>query len=475
LIGLTNIALRAMKAVLVLRLEPFDISEPDGRSMERHRRIALSTAAAAVNKAVAVGAALISVPLTLHYLGAERYGMWMAMSSLIAVLSFTDFGIGNGLLNAVAQANGRDDRGAIRGLVSSAFFILSAVALTLGLVALVANSVVPWPRLFNVQSALAAREVGPAFAVLFACFALAIPFGIVEKVQMGLQQAFAASLWQCGASVLSLAGLLLVIHFQGGLPWLVLTLVAGPLVGSALNTVIYFGATARDIAPSARLVSRRHMIQIARIGLLFLFLQIVVAVAFSSDNIVIAQILGASAVAEYAVPERMFSIVSMVFGLALVPLWPAYGEAIERGDRVWVRRTLQRSLLLAFGFAGFGSMTLVLIGPQLLALWVGHVIDPPFLLLLGLGLWKVIETCGKALGVFLNGATVIRLQLISGTLMAVAAITLKIVFVKRFGIVGVPWATITAYLIFSAVPFVFFVPRLIREQAIGGRMPVENV
>ena len=464
-----------MKAALVLRLKPFDISEPDGRSMERHRRIALSAAAAAVNKAVAVGATLISVPLTLHYLGAERYGMWMAMSSLIAMLSFADFGIGNGLLNAVAQANGRDDRAAIRGLVSSAFFVLSAVALTLGLLALVANSVAPWPRLFNVQSALAEQEVGPAFAVLFVCFALAIPLGIVEKVQMGLQQAFAASLWQCGASVLSLASLLLVIHLQGGLPWLVLSLVAGPLVGSALNTVIYFGAIARDIAPSARLVSRRYMTQIARIGLLFLFLQIVVAVAFSSDNIVIAQILGASAVAEYAVPERMFSIVSMVFGLALVPLWPAYGEAIERGDRVWVRRTLQRSLLLAFGFAGLGSMTLVFIGPHLLALWVGHVINPPFLLLLGLGLWKVIETCGKALAVFLNGATVIRLQIISGTLMGIAAITLKVVFVKQFGIAGVPWATITAYLIFTAAPLAFFVPRLISGHAIGGRTPIENV
>ena len=63
------------------------------RAHERHRRIVLSALASAGARAISIAAALISVPLTLHYLGAERYGMWMIMSSFVAILGFADLGI----------------------------------------------------------------------------------------------------------------------------------------------------------------------------------------------------------------------------------------------------------------------------------------------------------------------------------------------------------------------------------------------
>ena len=82
----------------------------EDRAKERGRRIALTTIATAVAKAISMAAGLITVPLTLNYLGVERYGMWMTISSVVALLAFTDMGIGNGLLNSIAEANGKDDR-----------------------------------------------------------------------------------------------------------------------------------------------------------------------------------------------------------------------------------------------------------------------------------------------------------------------------------------------------------------------------
>jgi len=51
----------------------------------------------------------VTVPLTLNYLGSEHYGLWMTISSVSVMLGFADLGIGNGVLNAVADAYGRDD------------------------------------------------------------------------------------------------------------------------------------------------------------------------------------------------------------------------------------------------------------------------------------------------------------------------------------------------------------------------------
>jgi len=75
-------------------------------------------------------------------------------------------------------------------------------------------------------------------------------------------------------------------------------------------------------------------------GLLFFVLQLGVTVAYASDNLIIAKILGLDDVAQYSVVSKMFEGVLMVFGLAVTPLWPAYGEAKARGDLHWIKKTL---------------------------------------------------------------------------------------------------------------------------------------
>lgn len=47
---------------------------------------------------------LLLVPLTLEYVDSEKYGIWMALSSMVAWISFFDIGISNGLKNRLAEA-----------------------------------------------------------------------------------------------------------------------------------------------------------------------------------------------------------------------------------------------------------------------------------------------------------------------------------------------------------------------------------
>ncbi len=180
----------AKRLLLLFRLRPFDTSTAGGRSIERYRRVVLTTLSACLAKVIVALTLLVSVPLTLSYLGPERYGLWMTVGSVVAILSFSDFGIGNGLVNAVSEANGKDDRELARRYVSSAFFMLSGVSLLLLVIFGIVYPWVPWYRLFNVHSAIAIAESGPAMAVFFGCFLVSIPLGIVNRIQSGYQQGF---------------------------------------------------------------------------------------------------------------------------------------------------------------------------------------------------------------------------------------------------------------------------------------------
>ncbi len=111
---------RSPAALLAVLHRPADPHSEAGRAHLRNRAIALTALAAAFARGVSILTALVSVPLTLHYLGTERYGMWMTLSAFTALLSFTDFRIGNSVLTALAQRTGSGDEHGLRVQVSSA-------------------------------------------------------------------------------------------------------------------------------------------------------------------------------------------------------------------------------------------------------------------------------------------------------------------------------------------------------------------
>lgn len=441
----------------MLRLRPFDVSTPNGRADERHRRAAWTALAGATAKILAAATSLIAVPLMLHYLGAERYGMWMTMSSLVTMLSFADFGIGSGILNAISVAHGNDADGAIREYVSSGFAVLTVIAVAVIAIFGVAYPFVPWYKIFNVISPAARTDAAPALAVLICSFALAIPFNVIQRVQLGLQRGFMASSWQCLGSILGLVGVVAAILFRAPLPVLIGAFVGGPLIATGLNSLLFFRWLHPEFAPGVSTISRFAIRNISRTGFLFFVQQVIVSGTYYSDNLIIAQMMGATAVTVYAIPQRLFSLIGLAVGIGLIPLWPAYGEAIAKGDMAWVRRTLWRSILVSLGVAMLGSAILVASGNWLIFRWVGHANAASLTLLLALALVQIAQVGVGATSMYLNGANHMRFQVLIGAITAIAAVALKIVLVRHIGISGVAWGTVIACAIFTAVPTYFFI------------------
>lgn len=461
---LTGKFARAVRA----RLNDLFVVSPDlaGDALharKRKVRLVYSAGMSLVAKIISVATAFITVPLTLHYLGPERYGMWMVMSSLLAMLAFADLGIGNGVLNSVAAAYGRDDRSAIREASASGMAILAVIALVLLAAFMLAYPFIAWERLFNVKTAGARAEAGPAVLAFFVCFAIAIPVNVVQKVQAGLQRGFLASSWSCAGSVLSLCFVLLVVHWQGGLVELVVAFLAGPLIANLANTVVFFGFQHRDIAPRLSAVSRQAARHVLQTGLLFLVMQITTALIFNADSLIITQVIGPAAVPEYSIPDRMFSVIPMCIQMLLTPLWPAYREALSRNDHAWCIRVVRRSMLTAVGGAAVMALGLVIFGKDIIHLWVGGGIAVPMIVLVGFGLWKVIEAAGFAMAMFLNGAHVIREQVWTAVATALAVVVFEIAMVRALGVPGAIWAKIGAYLLFTVLPFLFLTPGILRR------------
>jgi len=92
-----------------LRRRPGELETASDRSHERYRRAALSGSTMLLGRVLSAVSSLLTVRLTFHYLGAERYGMWMTISSVVLMLGSADLGLSNGLVNLIADAAGRGD------------------------------------------------------------------------------------------------------------------------------------------------------------------------------------------------------------------------------------------------------------------------------------------------------------------------------------------------------------------------------
>src|SRR5882672_8763280 len=94
-------------------------------SRERYRRAGMTASTSYIAKGLTLLVGFVSVPLTIHYLGAERYGVWLTISSLLLWIALTDFGLaGNALVNVLSEAVGNDDRESARHYAASAFWAL---------------------------------------------------------------------------------------------------------------------------------------------------------------------------------------------------------------------------------------------------------------------------------------------------------------------------------------------------------------
>ncbi len=443
------------------------ISHATGHGAKRNRRALINGIGAVSGRVAQIVVSLITVPLTIHYLGKERFGLWITISSVLAIAAFADFGMGNGILNSVSDAYGKDDRDTIRNVVSSGLAVLVAVGGILLAFFFLIYHLVSWADLLRVVSPLARSEAGPAIAVFTVCFALNIPLGAIQKIQMGLQESYLTNIWQTFGAAVSLAGVVVGIRMHVGLPVLLTAIAGVPVLAAVCNTAQFFGLKERDLRPHWRMISYNHVRRIAILGGLFFVLQAAVAIAFSADSFIVARSLGAVTVPDYAIPQRMFSLISIMVAMMVSPLWPAYGEALSRGDGKWVRRTLTRSLLLVFCGACLASGTLFLLSRRLILWWVGPHVTPPTLLLLGLAVWTVMECCGNTLAMFMNGATIMRFQIVVAGVFGVACVTSKLLLVHRLGIAAVPWCTIATYTILTIIPYTVYVLRFVRRTGLG--------
>lgn len=447
----------------IIQFTSHNIESDNGASDERYRRIILTAGSSFLVKLFSVAINLITVPLTLKYLGTERYGLWMSISSLMALMAFADFGLGNGLLNEVAKSKGLNNKEIAVKAVSNTFFVLTFVSIILLVLFFIIYPFVSWELFFNLNEPKAKEEAGLTFLALVIPLLVGIPLGIVQRIQDGYQEGYNFQLFQLLGSFISFLSLILCVYFEIGLPGLVFAYSFGSIIASILNAVVLFKNKYRYLLPRFEHFKIKESRILFNTGLSFFVLSMFSLISSTSDNIIIARLLSPSKVVNFEIVKKIF-LFSMITQFLIQPLWPAFNEAISKGDLIWVRKTFNKAMKLSIGFGAVISLPLLMFGKQIIFYWVGGVYIPSWMLLFGFYLFVFQANYGGVMSTLLNGANMLRKQIVFIGLASVTSLFLKFTLTKQFGIEGIIWATLISYSVFYILPTWFIAQNFMKKK-----------
>jgi O-antigen/teichoic acid export membrane protein len=429
----------------------------------RGRKILHTGTWSLIAKGCAAANLFVSVPFVLHSLGPNQFGAWATLVSLVAFAGFLDFGFGNGAMNLIAAAHGRDSPAEIVTIVQESRKALLRIALWLAVVVLIALPLVPWQRMLGMPESMSAESRAAVATVLFSII-LAVPLNLANRIQLGLGRGERAFRWQAIGQLASLAVVIVLASRHAALATLTAAAVATPLIASVANTYSLWRDPA-IMAKSSTPIAERAAIgrRIRHEGILFFVLQLSAALAFSADLPLISALRGPVDAGKYAIVQRLFSVIPLSLSLIWAPLWPIYRHALAANHHGWVKRTLRHSLVSAIVFSTVCAAILALGFDPIIGLWIHRPLAISGILLGGFALWCVIEAAGTAMATFLNAASVIRYQAIVATVFAVVCLGGKAWAIQEFGMASIPWVTAITYSLVSLLPLMWFGPRILSD------------
>ena len=412
---------------MINKLKKF-ITEGNKRSVEAKKNVIGSM----LIKVMSIAISLVMVPMTIHYINPTQYGIWLTMSSMVAWISFFDIGFTQGLRNRFAEAKAKGNRELAKTYVSTAYFFIGIIFITIWVILLLVNQFIDWGRLLNINEK-AAHEVSVLAYIIFSYFCFQFVFKIITTILIADQKPAKAVMLDLFGQFLSLIAIYILTKLtSGSLIYLALALGVAPTLVIIGANLYFFKTKYKDYAPSLRFVKKKYAKDIMALGFKFFILQIAAIVQYQTILFLIAHYFDPLQVTSYNIAYKYFGILQMGFMILVTPLWSGVTDAYNSGDIEWIRNAVTKYLYILIPFILMGAAMLAISKP-IYDLWLGeNVVIVPFTISL-LCYVFISTTLFAYIFVFvINGIGALQIQFYSSIITSIAFVALSMILIKHF-------------------------------------------
>lgn len=380
--------------IKLLLTKPGDPSSESGRSLLRYQRAALTSIVMMAGRVVNILTGLLTVPITLAYLGEDLFGIWMVVTSVFGFLSFSDFGIGVGLRNTLIECLGKNDDVTPRKLIGNALFLLTGLAFLMAGIVFLIFPMLPWGDLIKCKNPASVPHILPAMQSVILMLAFGLPVSQLLNISSAYQRGYWGYLCYFIGRIL---GFLFVI-------WCVaskkpLWLLAGGYVGfphfvMLIGWIVFFKLFP-FLRPWPVKLEKELVTRLFGIGFFVLLHHLSYALINTSAIIIIANTISAASSIPYSITQKLLGVSNVITASLFLGLSVAVGEAWHRKDFGWVRKTVRRTEKLTFLIGVLPLFVLLFFGRSIILYWTKSPLSVPSFQLL---LICVLLSCALMIG-----------------------------------------------------------------------------
>jgi O-antigen/teichoic acid export membrane protein len=384
-----------------------------GEGHERTNRAKKNIAASLIIKGLSILISLLLVPLTLNYVDANNYGIWLTISSIVIWVTYLDIGLNNGLRNKFAEAKATGNLEFAQRYVSTTYALLSMIFISLIIVFSIVNNYLNWSSIFRLPESMA-KDLSLIMLIVVTYFCLKFILSTINIILIADQRPAEASLRSLIEQITSLIIIFVLTKTtEGSLLNLCLGLCISPLIVVTFFNITLFKGRYKYFMPKYSKIDMSLSKGLFSMGFKFFIVQIAMIIQFNTSNIIIIRSFGAGEVTSYNIAYRYFDTLSMLLLIIVAPFWSSVTEAYANGDFDWIINTTKKYKKIIVWFFILGIIMLAL-SPFIYKLWLGNnEIKIPFLLSFWVLLFVFSKIYGIAYGTVLNGIGALKIQFYS--------------------------------------------------------------
>jgi len=385
------------------------------------------------------------LPFNVAHLGQAAYGLWVLVASVTVYFSMFDLGYGVALVRFAARYRAKGDKKGLNEIISTMFVVFSAVGLVAFTIALLIS--LNLEKFFPLTPDQA--KTGRIVLLFISSYvALQFPASVFGGIVNGFQRTYLNGA-VAFVTALVVAGVNVIVLLSGyGLAELVAATTAVRIL-----SIFAYALNAYRVFPDLRIrpgyFKRERLREVTGFSVFILIIDIANKLNYSTDAIVVGAFLGTSAVAIWAVAQRVIEIVQRISDQLNAVLFPVVVDnaTVQRVDRL--QEILVQGQRLSLAMVVPMATVLGLTARPLVMVWVGPQFSASVNIIYILSVVVALRVGNATSAVILKGSDLHKFLAVSNLSMAVGNLVLSVILVHFYGLIGVAIGTLIPMIVIS--------------------------
>lgn len=314
-------------------------------------------------KGLGVIVSLFTMPAYIRFFNNDIVlGLWFTVLSVLHWILNFDFGIGNGLRNHLSEELAKNNILKAKKYISSAYVSIGIVCALVIIVFTGIFHFIDWNKVFNIEEHLVSKTaLAVSVFIVFIGIAIQLFLKIISSVFYAMQKSSMNNLLSLVTTVTTLSLVFLWPQKNNDINMISMAIIhtLAVILPLLCATVFVFGfSKTKNIRPKLKYFSKECAKKVLSLGGMFFFVQIAYMLIMNTNEYYITLFSGSENVVEYQIYYKLFTLGSMVFTLAITPIWSIVTKAAAQGDLDWLKKLYKR--MLKFGILGVGCEFLII-------------------------------------------------------------------------------------------------------------------